>query len=146
SGHQLLRRIDSGRIGPVVERLTGLIEHDCVLTLSWAGRKAATGLEFLHRRDGRWYRPVIARRGDTVTVETETAAGDPAVRLLLAAVLTQVLKTGTRRCATRAPAASAGSPSTSAQTPAVPHWAASSPMSAIWPSTRLSAISTSRPC
>ena len=97
SGHQLLRRIDSGRIGPVVERLTGLIEHDCVLTLSWAGREAATGLEFLHRRDGRWYRPVIERRGDTVTVETETAAGDPAVRMLLAAVLTQALKTGTRR-------------------------------------------------
>src|SRR5699024_10945108 len=97
SGHQLLRRIDSGRIGPVVERLAGLIEHDCVLTLSWAGREAATGLEFLHRRDGRWYRPVIERRGGAVTVETETAAGDPAVRMLLAAVLTQALKTGTRR-------------------------------------------------
>lgn len=97
SDHQLLRRIDSGRIGPVVERLAGLIEHDCVLTLSWAGREAATGLEFLHRRDGRWYRPVIERRGDTVTVETETAAGDPAVRMLLAAVLTRALKTGERR-------------------------------------------------
>src|SRR5699024_7132369 len=36
SGHQLLRRIASGRIGPVVERLTGLIEPDCVLTLGWA--------------------------------------------------------------------------------------------------------------
>jgi hypothetical protein len=97
SGHQLLRRIDSGRIGPVVERLAGLIEHDCVLTLSWAGREAATGLEFLHRRDGRWYRPVIERRGGAVTVETETAAGEPAVRMLVAAVLTRALKTGSRR-------------------------------------------------
>src|SRR5699024_7132370 len=85
------------RLGAARGRRPGRIGHDCGRAPRWAGRGAATGLEFLHRRDGRWYRPVIERRGDTVTVETETAAGDPAVRMLLAAVLTQALKTGTRR-------------------------------------------------
>ena len=97
SGHQLLRRIDWDRIGPVAEELAGLIEHDCVLTLTWAGPCAAAGLEFLHRRDGRWFRPVIDRRGDTITVDAETEAGAEAVRMLLAAVLARVLKPETRR-------------------------------------------------
>ncbi|WP_209370257.1 hypothetical protein [Brevibacterium renqingii] len=97
SGHQLLRRIDPVEIGPVVEGLAGLVEQDCVLTLSWAAREGATGLEFLHRRDGRWFRPVLERSGGSVTVDVGDEAGASAVRMLLAAVLARMLTTGTRR-------------------------------------------------
>ncbi|WP_209324302.1 hypothetical protein [Brevibacterium renqingii] len=97
SGHQLLRRIAPVEIGPVVEGLAGLVEQDCVLTLSWAARGGATGLEFLHRRDGRWFRPVLERSGGSVTVDAGDEAGASAVRMLLAAVLARMLTTGTRR-------------------------------------------------
>ena len=92
--HQLLRRIEPGRIGHVVEDLAGLVEQDCVLTLSWASGQGATGLEFLRRKDGDWFRPVIERAGDSVTVDDEVAAGDAAVRQLLSAVLTRTLTAG----------------------------------------------------
>ncbi|SDR96660.1 hypothetical protein SAMN04489752_0694 [Brevibacterium siliguriense] len=94
--HQLLRRIEPGRIGQVVEDLAELVEQDCVLTLSWASGKGSTGLEFLRRKGGAWLRPVIERAGDSVTVDDDVAAGDAAVRRLLSAVLTRTLTTGAR--------------------------------------------------
>lgn len=96
AGHQLLRRIGPGQVGRVVEALAELVEHDCVLTLSWAGRGGAAGLEFLHRRGGTWFRPVLDRRGDRVTVDADVEAGDTAVRKLLSAVLTRTLTMGLR--------------------------------------------------
>lgn len=90
--HQLLRRIEPGRIGHVVEDLTELVDQDCVLTLSWASGRGATGLEFLRREGGTWFRPVIERAGDSVTVDHDVDAGESAVRKLLSAVLT---RTGT---------------------------------------------------
>ena len=92
--HQLLRRIEPGRIGHVVEDLAELVEQDCVLTLSWASGQGGTGLEFLRRKDGVWFRPVIERAGDSVTVDSEVVAGDAAVRQLLSAVLTRTLTAG----------------------------------------------------
>lgn len=92
--HQLLRRIEPGRIGHVVEDLTELVDRDCVLTLSWASGRDATGLEFLRRKGGTWFRPVIERAGDSVTVDDDVAAGDEAVRKLLSAVLTRTLTAG----------------------------------------------------
>lgn len=92
--HQLLRRIEPGRIGHVVEDLAELVEQDCVLTLSWACGQGATGLEFLRRKGGTWFRPVIERDGDSVTVDDDVAAGDAAVRTLLSAVLTRTLTAG----------------------------------------------------
>ncbi|MGO1290006.1 MAG: hypothetical protein ACTMH0_01815 [Brevibacterium linens] len=92
--HQLLRRIEPGRIGHVVEDLAELVEQDCVLTLSWACGGGATGLEFLRRKGGAWFRPVIERDGDSVTVDDDVAAGDAAVRTLLSAVLTRTLTAG----------------------------------------------------
>ena len=94
--HQLLRRIEPARIGQVVEDLVELVEQDCVLTLSWASGTGATGLEFLRRKSGTWFRPVIERAGDSVTVDDDVAAGDAAVRMLLSAVLTQTLTIGAR--------------------------------------------------
>ena len=94
--HQLLRRIEPARIGQVVEDLVELVEQDCVLTLSWASGTGATGLEFLRRKSGTWFRPVIERAGDSVTVDDDVAAGDAAVRMLLSAVLTQTLTVGAR--------------------------------------------------
>ena len=94
--HQLLRRIEPARIGQVVEDLAELVEQDCVLTLSWASGTGATGLEFLRRKSGTWFRPVIERAGDSVTVDDDVAAGDAAVRMLLSAVLTQTLTVGAR--------------------------------------------------
>lgn len=92
--HQLLRRIEPGRIGHVVEDLTELVDRDCVLTLSWASGRDATGLEFLRREGGTWFRPVIERAGDSVTVDDDVAAGESAVRKLLSAVLTRTLTAG----------------------------------------------------
>lgn len=92
--HQLLRRIEPGRIGHVVEDLAELVEHDCVLTLSWASGPGATGLEFLRRKGGAWFRPVIERAGDSVSVDDGIAAGDGAVRMLLSTVLTRTLTAG----------------------------------------------------
>ncbi|WP_152347184.1 hypothetical protein [Brevibacterium sp. CFH 10365] len=92
--HQLLRRIEAGLIGHVVEDLAELVEHDCVLTLSWASGTGATGLEFLRRKGGAWFRPVIERAGDSVTVDDDVAAGEAAVRMLLSAVLTRTLTAG----------------------------------------------------
>ncbi|WP_420097084.1 hypothetical protein [Brevibacterium sediminis] len=92
--HQLLRRIEPGRIGHVVEDLTELVDQDCVLTLSWASGRGATGLEFLRREGGTWYRPVIERAGDSVTVDDDVDAGESAVRKLLSAVLTRTLTAG----------------------------------------------------
>lgn len=97
SRHQLLRRVDPGQIGRMVEDLTELVEHDCVLTLSWASGRGAAGMEFLQRREGTWFRPVLERSGDSVTVDTDIEADEGAVRMLLAAVLTQTLRVGTRR-------------------------------------------------
>lgn len=94
--HQLLRRIEPGRIGHVVEDLTELVDRDCVLTLSWASGRDATGLEFLRRKGGTWFRPVIERAGDSVTVDDDVAAGESAVRKLLSAVLTRTLTAGAR--------------------------------------------------
>ncbi|UVI35912.1 hypothetical protein [Brevibacterium spongiae] len=96
AGHQLLRRIGPGQVGRVVEDLAELVEHDCVLTLSWAARGGAAGMEFLHRRGGTWYRPVLERRGDRVTVDADVEAGETAVRKLLSAVLTRTLTMGIR--------------------------------------------------
>lgn len=92
--HQLLRRIEPGRIGHVVEDLTELVDQDCVLTLSWASGRGATGLEFLRREGGTWFRPVIERAGDSVTVDDDVDAGESAVRKLLSAVLTRTLTAG----------------------------------------------------
>lgn len=92
--HQLLRRIEPGRIGHVVEDLTELVDQDCVLTLSWASGRGATGLEFLRREGGAWFRPVIERAGDSVTVDDDVDAGESAVRKLLSAVLTRTLTAG----------------------------------------------------
>ncbi|GGC38868.1 hypothetical protein GCM10010974_21660 [Brevibacterium sediminis] len=92
--HQLLRRIEPGRIGHVVEDLTELVNQDCVLTLSWASGRGATGLEFLRREGGTWFRPVIERAGDSVTVDDDVDAGESAVRKLLSAVLTRTLTAG----------------------------------------------------
>lgn len=94
--HQLLRRIDPSGIGRAVDELAGLVEGDCVLTLNWAARGGHTGLEFLHRRGGAWFRPVLERSGGSITVDEDAAAGDEAVRMLLAAVLTRVLPSGVR--------------------------------------------------
>ncbi|WP_181275137.1 hypothetical protein [Brevibacterium oceani] len=94
--HQLLRRIDPARIGHVVDELAGLVEHDCVLTVNWAARGGAAGLEFLHRRDGAWFRPVLERCGDSITVDCDVAADDDAVRMLVAAVLTRTMSVGVR--------------------------------------------------
>ncbi|WP_434592301.1 hypothetical protein [Brevibacterium sp. 1718] len=92
--HQLLRRIEPGRIGHVVEDLTELVDQDCVLTLSWASGRGATGLEFLRREGGTWFRPVIERAGDSVTVDDDVDAGESAVRKLLSTVLTRTLTAG----------------------------------------------------
>jgi hypothetical protein len=94
--HQLLRRIDPARIGHVVDELAGLVEHDCVLTVNWAARGGAAGLEFLHRRDGAWFRPVLERCGDSITVDCDVAADEDAVRMLVAAVLTRTMSAGVR--------------------------------------------------
>lgn len=94
--HQLLRRIDPSGIGRAVDELAGLVEGDCVLTLNWAARGGHTGLEFLHRRGGAWFRPVLERSGGSITVDEDAAAGDEVVRMLLAAVLTRVLPSGVR--------------------------------------------------
>ncbi|WP_166974905.1 hypothetical protein [Brevibacterium atlanticum] len=94
--HQLLRRIDPRRIGNVVDELAGLVEHDCVLTVNWAARGGAAGLEFLHRRHGAWFRPVLERRGDSITVDADVAAEDDAVRMLVAAVLSRTMSPGVR--------------------------------------------------
>lgn len=94
--HQLLRRIDPSGIGRAVDELAGLVEGDCVLTLNWAARGDHTGLEFLHRRGGAWFRPVLERSGGSITVDEDASAGDEAVRMLLAAVLTRVLPSGVR--------------------------------------------------
>jgi hypothetical protein len=95
--HQLLRRVDPRRIGRIVDELAELVEHDCVLTLNWASRGGAAGLEFLHRRGGTWFRPVLERSGGSITVDADVEAGDDAVRMLLTAVLARVLTTGAPR-------------------------------------------------
>lgn len=96
AGHQLLRRVDPPQIACVVEELAGFVEHDCVLTLSWAARGGIAGLEFLHRRGGTWFRPVLERGADSITVGADVEAGDAAVRMLLGAVLARTLAMGVR--------------------------------------------------
>jgi hypothetical protein len=96
AGHQLLRRIEPPQIATVVDELACLVEHDCVLTLSWAARGGIAGLEFLHRRGGTWFRPVLERSTDSITVDADVEAGDAAVRMLLGAVLARTLAMGVR--------------------------------------------------
>lgn len=90
AGYQLLRRIGPAEITQVVDGLTDLVDADCVLTLSYIGPSRVAGMEFLHRVDGSWRRPVLERSGETITVGAEADAGQAAVRTLLAATLSRL--------------------------------------------------------
>ncbi|WP_413332963.1 hypothetical protein ACH82I_12375 [Brevibacterium sp. GP-SGM9] len=90
AGYQLLRRIGPAEITQVVDDLTDLVDADCVLTLSYIGHSREAGMEFLHRVDGSWRRPVLERSGETITVGAEADAGEAAVRTLLTATLARL--------------------------------------------------------
>lgn len=90
AGSQLLRRVDIRELGQVVNDLSGLVENDCVLTLTFLTAAAEAGMEFLHRVDGTWFRPVIERVGGSLTVGVEAEAGERAVPALLTSVLSHL--------------------------------------------------------
>lgn len=90
AGCQLLRRVDIRELGQVVNELSGLVERDCVLTLTFLSAAAEAGMELLHRVDGTWFRPVIERVGGSVTVGAEAEAGERAVPALLTSVLSHL--------------------------------------------------------
>lgn len=90
AGFQLLRRIGLVDLAQIVDGLTELVAGECVLTLSSLSHSREAGMEFLHRVDGVWHRPVLERSGGGITVGAEVDAGEAAVRSLLAATVSRL--------------------------------------------------------
>lgn len=97
AGFELLRRLRPQELAQVTEELCALIEEDCVLTLTYLTAAKVSGMEFLHRVDGTWFRPTLKRDGETVTVGAEQNLANTAVRTLLATILTRLRTTVTPR-------------------------------------------------
>ena len=94
-GYELLRRIRAQDFARATDDLTRLVEHDCVLTLTYVTTGGSAGLEFLHRRNGVWYRPTLERGSAGITVGAEEDAGGDTVRKLLAATLVHLQTSAT---------------------------------------------------
>lgn len=88
---QLLRRLRTDELASTVEDLAGLIEADCVLTLTSVHVGGSAQMEFLLRRGGRWMRSRLHRDSAGIRADGEVEAGDHAVRALLTSVLAGLL-------------------------------------------------------
>ncbi|WP_137824950.1 hypothetical protein [Brevibacterium sp. 2SA] len=93
AGFEFLRRLDITDLAVVGEELADLITGDCVLTLTYAGVRTRSGMEFLHRQGDTWLRPLLERGTAGVTVAEMEDVGAEAVRMLIAATLTELTRT-----------------------------------------------------